>query len=321
MSGTDGNDTSFFAPGSFLSTLNPPPGTGPRTTTELDGNTNPNFFGTSSAAPNLAAVAALMKQLAPSATPTAIKNAMLASTIPLNGTAKGQWDVQGGFGLVQADAALAAVNTFNVVSATPGNGQTLTTAPSAVVVTFNLPVDPTTIQASDLQFLNVPPGVTVTVGTPVFNTATPNTVTFPINLTTAPGVLANGSYTYTLAAGAISSSDNRPLVAFQSGFTLNVVASPRVTGTTVLGRTVIVQFSEAMRPSTIDASSVQLLRIDPKTATGPNRFKVLDTVTNEPGAVVTYDAVNNRAIIDLSAVSQRFSRRGAMPSRSRPTTP
>jgi hypothetical protein len=293
VSAPDGNNTTFFSPNFDIDTTAPPARTGPATSTNLDPDTLPNFFGTSSAAPNLAAVAALMKQLAPNARLADIRAAMIASTIPLNGAAKGQWEPQGGFGLVQATSALSAIDTLRVATVTPAVGQSLNTSPNAVVVTFTRPVNFGTVQASDLTFLATPPGVTVTVGQPTLLNAT--TVSFPLQFNTAPGATANGGYSYTFAQNAITSADGRALSAFSGNFALSDNIAPKITNTTILGRTILIQFSEAMRPATINGATVQLLRQI------PGGFELLN---GKPGFVITYDAANNRAIIDVSQVSQ-----------------
>jgi hypothetical protein len=295
FSGTDASDTTFFIPGFDIDTTTPPPRTGPASPTNLDPGTFPNFFGTSASAPNVAAVAALMKQLAPGAKYTDIRAAMIASALPLNGTPKGTWDKQGGFGLVQADAALSAIDTLRVVTATPGAGQTLTTSPNSVVVTFSRPIDPTSLQASDLVFSQVPTGISLVVGTPVLLNAT--TASFPLTVISQPGVKANGTYSYNLRDGAVSSTDGRPLSAFNATFNLADVTNPWVTNTTILGRVVVVQFSEAMRGASVNAGTVVLERQIPGG---------WEPVNGRPGFVVFYDAPNNRAIVDLTRVDQQF---------------
>jgi hypothetical protein len=293
VSALDATNTSFF--GGDIDTTNPPPGTGPATPTNLDPDTFPNFFGTSAAAPSAAAVAVLMKQLAPNARAADIRAAMIASTLPLNGTAKGTWDPQGGYGLIMADAALQAIDTLRVVTATPGAGQTLTSSPNAVVVTFSRPINPTSLQASDLVFTRVPTGVTLAVGTPSLVNAT--TVSFPLTVATAPGTKANGTYSYRLADAALTSTDGKPLASYNASFTLADVTNPQVTNTVVLGRVVVVQFSEAMRGATVNAGTVVLER---QVAGG------WQAINGRTGFVVFYDAPNNRAIIDLTGVDQQF---------------
>ena len=74
---------------------------------DSDRNGKPNFFGTSAAAPSAAGVAALIRQAAPSATNTQIYNALKNTAIDMNTPG---YDLLTGYGLIQADAAIATLN-------------------------------------------------------------------------------------------------------------------------------------------------------------------------------------------------------------------
>ncbi|MEM8542400.1 MAG: S8 family serine peptidase [Cyanobacteria bacterium P01_H01_bin.119] len=73
----------------------------------------PNFFGTSAAAPNAAAVAALLLEAVPDASPTEIYEALQSSALDLDDPSTPGFDIgfdsASGFGLIQADAALQAL--------------------------------------------------------------------------------------------------------------------------------------------------------------------------------------------------------------------
>src|SRR5208282_5662067 len=183
----DGGNTTFF--GFVAATNNPPIPGQPATSTNLyasftpDQENLPSFFGTSSATPNTAAIAALMLERVPTATPAQIKAALIesASSTPMNASAMGTWNAQGGYGLVNAISAINAIDVLRVSSTNPANGETVTVTPSAIDVTFSKPVVFSTVTSSDLVFQATPPGVSVVVGTPqaVDNPTDPTIVAFP----------------------------------------------------------------------------------------------------------------------------------------------
>ncbi|MEQ9552131.1 MAG: S8 family serine peptidase [Coleofasciculus sp. G3-WIS-01] len=89
----DGTNTTFF----------PPPFLDPR---DPEGDGFPNFFGTSAAAPHAAAVAALILQAAPGTSPTEIYRILETTALDMESPG---FDFDSGFGLIQAESAVAAV--------------------------------------------------------------------------------------------------------------------------------------------------------------------------------------------------------------------
>lgn len=93
----------------------------------------PNFFGTSAAAPHAAAVAALMLQAQPAATPDQVRSFLQSTAIDMLTSG---FDFRSGYGLVQADAALAQAT------------QAPTAANQSKTSTEDLPL-PVTLSATD----------------------------------------------------------------------------------------------------------------------------------------------------------------------------
>jgi hypothetical protein len=89
ITGPDGGNNTFFG-------------------SDYDNDGFPNFFGTSASAPHAAGVAALLRQLDAGLTPAAITTALTSTAIDMNSAG---FDNRSGYGLVQADAALASLDS------------------------------------------------------------------------------------------------------------------------------------------------------------------------------------------------------------------
>jgi subtilisin family serine protease len=129
VTGPDGGNTSFFYSDSSydddnMNGLNSPLSTfiTPR---DQPPNEYPNFFGTSASAPHIAAVAALMLQKSPGLTPADVRDVLQDTagnislrfisdrpivTLPIPNQAPGGYDFDSGYGMVNAAAALDALD-------------------------------------------------------------------------------------------------------------------------------------------------------------------------------------------------------------------
>jgi subtilisin family serine protease len=103
------------------------------TNTTFFGEPQPNgfppFFGTSAAAPHAAAVAALLLQAAPSLTPAQVYEALEQTALAMGPPG---FNFDSGFGLIQADAALAAIAMTSTSTSTSTTTSTTMAVPRCV---------------------------------------------------------------------------------------------------------------------------------------------------------------------------------------------
>jgi hypothetical protein len=314
----DGGNTSFFEPGFFLNTSNPPVPGQPATSTNLvppNQQNLPVFFGTSSATPNAAAVAALMLQKVPGLTPAQIRQGLIDSATAMNGAPPG-YDVRAGYGLINAINAINAVDLLRVSTTNPANGATVTNSPSVITVTFNKPVNFSTIlnaASPVLTFTSFPAGVTPVVGTPIAvdNPTDPTIVQWPFSFKKTAGTIANGSYTFSVQSpptGApVLSEDGKALVA--SGpikFTLADTTAPVVTKTSVSGRQVMITFSKALDPTTVTLANILVLRQGTATTWPPTASTIGNYVNlnADPRATISYNPTNFTVTLNYSGLPQ-----------------
>ena len=195
---------------------------------DVDGDGYPNFFGTSAAAPNAAAVAALMRQLAPAATPSEIYNALASSAIDMDDPATPGFDVGfdsgTGHGLIQAVNALTLVAVDpilvgpKVTNVNPGPGVTHDLSITSIELTFSEQLSTATANdAAAYQLIQAGPNGVFDAGggddvvillTPLYDGAT--SVTLAIGNGHAP--LGFGKYRLVVdGGGTLQDLDGNPL--------------------------------------------------------------------------------------------------------------
>jgi hypothetical protein len=191
--GPDGGNDTFL--GFTLASDSPPyPSNGLLNTTITACQNHPsypNFFGTSAATPHVASVAALMLQANPALTPAQIYEALSSSALPMSTPSP---NVDSGHGLVQADAAFAAMP--QVVPAAP----TLTLAASSIVVGSSTTITWASVNATSCTASGSWSGTLATSGTQTEMPAAAGTDTYMLTCKNAVGPSPASSATLTVTS-------------------------------------------------------------------------------------------------------------------------
>jgi methionine-rich copper-binding protein CopC len=143
---------------------------------------------------------------------------------------------------------------FTVSSVTPANEAILGAAPTQLTVVLNDLVDPLSVDVADLV---IGDGSQLASGVAV----QPDGATLVFQL---PALVA-GSYTVSLAAGALTDDEGQPLEAFSSGFEIDVTP-PAITSSSLTAGSILsagelaytVTFSEPLNEGVLDASDIHL---------------------------------------------------------------
>ena len=153
----------------------------------------------------------------------------------------------------------------------------------------------------DLTFTSAPAGVTVNVGTPIAvdNATDPTIIEFPISFTKAVGVLANGSYTFTVQSPPAGRSSCPRTARTSSPPAPSHSRSPtsprRRHQHQVSGRTVTIQFSKALDPATVTLGNIFVHpqgRIATTWPPTPATSRSYIDLNNDPRTTISYNPLD-----------------------------
>jgi hypothetical protein len=160
----------------------------------------PNFFGTSAATPHAASVAVLMLQANTAATPTQIYTALRNSALPMSGTTP---NFNSGYGFIQADAALALLDS-TVVPAAP----TLTLAATSVAVGSSTTISWSSVNATSCTASGSWTGTLATSGTQTISPTATGASTYSLTCANSSGASTASKAILTATAPAAPASSS-----------------------------------------------------------------------------------------------------------------
>ncbi len=183
----------------------------------------PNFFGTSAATPHVAGIAALMLQANGALAPDTIYAALRNSALPMGGSAG--YNVNSGFGFVQADAALALV---------PPGAPSLSLASSSVLANTSTTITWSSVNATGCTATGSWSGALAASGTQTLTPTAAGTTTYSLACTNSAGTSTASAVTLTATAPASHGGGGalgwKALLALLSYGILRVIAARRPGG-------------------------------------------------------------------------------------------
>ena len=290
----------------------------------------PSFFGTSSATPNAAAVAALMLQEVPQLTPAQIRQGLdrrrRADERPA-GRAHGT--TQSGFGLVNAINAINAVDLLASFVDQPGQRRDRHRHSSAITVTFNKAVVFSTIKAADLTF-------TVDAhrrdrqrrdaGRRRQSTDSRRSSSSRSASPSPPARLANGTYTFSIQSprrAGRDREDGKDLVpSGKISFTLADVTAPVVTGTSSTAEPFRSSSARHSTPQPSPSQNIFVIRKGTATTWPPStaNYSSYINLNSDPRATISYTTGTNPSTGPADLHGHAQLRRPAPDARCRPTS-
>jgi hypothetical protein len=277
------------------------------------------------------AVAGAVSLASDGVTLTFVPSGTLSPSTPYIATVSGFNDVEGNPVATSTDnfttGNLSGTSSLAVTGVTPANGATLVPVNSNVVFTFSAPVDPATVNTSNMNV-------------ETYSTGSALAGSFSVNgavVTFAPqGALPGNTLLYVSVGGNVKDLAGNSCTGWSSSFTtVNVTdtTAPTITSVTPPNNStnvgqntqVVVTFSKSINPSTITSTSLTLFNGDTPYSNGITISPDNRTVTLNPysygfpaGATITLEATD--AIKDLSGNSLADTSRQFTVARAAPAS-